>query len=313
MAIERHSKLFYSMLELIPAGYYEMKDEDFVRSTKYFQNKKKKSSKEVQKEKRMNAKRKRLNPNIDVPFQREKDTEAAISDSGTDDEACERPLLAVDIASMKSLPLEELRKRLKTKLDGFRAARNVDKRDGHFKKRAQNEMAKSGKSRKPQVAQSKDTFVTSIQEDSGKEELKFNRLHFETKVNNVKTKNKKKELRISLKKAEDHQKKIESMTKEDPEKGRLIEDDVKWKKAISKAIGIKQKDDPILLQRALKRLEKKKKRSQKEWKSRKATQEKFKESKQARREKNIKERIEKKQRKVGKKTSKATQKKKVVR
>ena len=44
-----------------------------------------------------------------------------------------------------------------------------------------------------------------------------------------------------------------------------------WQKALEKAGGVKQKDDPSLLKKAMKRKERQKKKSAKEWKARLST------------------------------------------
>ncbi|KAL1521580.1 hypothetical protein AB1Y20_021239 [Prymnesium parvum] len=63
-----------------------------------------------------------------------------------------------------------------------------------------------------------------------------------------------------------------------------------WQKALEKAGGIKQKDNPKLLRKTLKRQERQKKKSSREWMSRIKTVEKAKLEKQARRTQNLSER-----------------------
>ena len=63
-----------------------------------------------------------------------------------------------------------------------------------------------------------------------------------------------------------------------------------WQKALEKAGGIKQKDNPKLLRKTLKRQERQKKKSAREWKSRTKAVEKGKAEKQATRTKNLAER-----------------------
>lgn len=63
-----------------------------------------------------------------------------------------------------------------------------------------------------------------------------------------------------------------------------------WQKALEKAGGIKQKDNPKLLRKTLKRQERQKKKSSREWKARVKTIEKSKAEKQAKRVQNLSER-----------------------
>ena len=66
-----------------------------------------------------------------------------------------------------------------------------------------------------------------------------------------------------------------------------------WQKALEKAGGIKQKDDPRLLRKTLKRTERRKKKSTREWKQRVKTVEKAKKEKQEKRTANLAGRITK--------------------
>ena len=63
-----------------------------------------------------------------------------------------------------------------------------------------------------------------------------------------------------------------------------------WQKALEKAGGIKQKDNPKLLRKTLKRQERQKTKSAREWKSRTKAVEKAKSEKQTRRTANLAER-----------------------
>ena len=314
--LQQHSELFQSMLQLIPNGYYIMKDEDFIQSTKYFQNKKKKTQKEVHKEKRMNVKRRKLDPKVNDENEIENDTtNDVLSDNDDDNMVCGDMSRAVDVSAIKSIPLDELKLRLKKKIEAFRAVRKVDK-EPNLEKRNNDDV--TGKKKKSRVSQSindktsrKDTTV-SIGGDGNGEEVQFNRLDFASNGNKkLKKKHGKKELEFMLEKAKAHQQKIQEISQTDSKKGEEVLENDKWKKAFTKAVGIKKKDDPVLLQRTIKHIEKKKKQSSKEWKKREDAQEQFKKKKQVKREKNIKERIDrKKKQNVGKK-SKGTKKKRV--
>ncbi len=318
--LQTHSELFQSMLQLIPTGYYIMKDEDFVQSTKYFQSKKRKTPKEVHKENRMNAKRKKLDPQVNDDEVENDNIDEKLSD-------CEDNMVygdasqAIDVSKIKSIPLEELKSRLRKKLEAFRAVRIVDK-ESSLKKHTNGTIKDAtGNKKKSRVSQSiKEEKSSKKKKDvaakpENEEEVEFNRLDFpsDKKKEIKKKKHGKKELEFMLEKAKLHQQKLQEISEKDSKKGEEVMENDKWKKAFTKTAGIKKKDDPILLQRTIKQIEKQKKRSSNEWQKRKDTTEQFKKKKQDKREKNIKERIEKKKkRNIGKKT-KGTKKKRVRR
>ena len=291
-----HSEVFDSMLQLIPTGFYVMKDEDFIQSTKYFQNKKQKTSKEVHKEKRMKTKRRKLDPSINEEEPGSDNEGDRMPSDSEEDVAYEEPSLAVNIAEVKSLPLDELKEKLRTKIETMRAVRNPDGESKLKKRKSKDEATKAAK--KPRVSQSeaneKKLSTVSINPAENGEQLQFNRLKIDSKQSKVKKKHGKKELEFMLDKAKKHQKEIEEVAKLDSEKAKKLLTEDKWKKAMTKAVGIKKKDDPVLLQRSIKKLDKQKQRSSKEWKDRKEAQDQVKVKKQVKREKNIKERVEKK-------------------
>lgn len=290
-----HSELFSSMLQLIPSGYYVMKDEDFVQSTKYYQNKKRKTPKEVHKEKRMKAKRLKLDPSENDKDEVEEEDQG-VSD-GDENVTFGDPSLAVNVSAVQSVPLDELKQRLRKKIEGMRSVRNVDGESTSKKKKEKNTEGHN-KAKKPSVSRTNDNKTTrSDGVEPGAEndqQIQFNRLKLDSKDKKVKKKHGLKELEFVLEKARAHQKKIEDVSKVDSKKGESLMEEEKWNKAFAKASGTKKKDDPALLQKTIKKIEKQKKRSSKEWKKRKETQDEFKKKRQVKREKNIKERIEQK-------------------
>ncbi|KAJ3327975.1 hypothetical protein HDU76_010815 [Blyttiomyces sp. JEL0837] len=101
-----------------------------------------------------------------------------------------------------------------------------------------------------------------------------------------------------LKKAEAKKARIEQIKEVDPEKAAAIESKEKWSKVMKMADGEAVKDDITLLKKSLKRKEKSKQASSKEWKERKSTVAKSIMDRQKRRNENLKARAE------GKKTVK---------
>ncbi|EWC47995.1 hypothetical protein DRE_02877 [Drechslerella stenobrocha 248] len=104
----------------------------------------------------------------------------------------------------------------------------------------------------------------------------------------------------ALKRAESKQARLSSMS---DEKRADIQDKDRWSKALKMASGEKLQDDEALLKKSLKRQEKGKKKSEREWKERNANVEKSKAMRQKKREANIAARKE--QKKAGKSGKKA--------
>uniref|UniRef100_A0A8R1TRF9 SURF6 domain-containing protein n=1 Tax=Onchocerca volvulus TaxID=6282 RepID=A0A8R1TRF9_ONCVO len=71
-----------------------------------------------------------------------------------------------------------------------------------------------------------------------------------------------------LQKAEKREERLEHVRSKNPEKALRIENNIQWKKALSRAEGQKVKDNPELLKRSLKRKEKMKEYKKKKWASR---------------------------------------------
>ncbi|VDO48931.1 unnamed protein product [Onchocerca flexuosa] len=71
-----------------------------------------------------------------------------------------------------------------------------------------------------------------------------------------------------LQKAEKREERLEQVRSKNPEKALRIENNIQWKKALSRAEGQKVKDNPELLERSLKRKEKMKEYKKKKWANR---------------------------------------------
>ena len=96
-----------------------------------------------------------------------------------------------------------------------------------------------------------------------------------------------------LKKLQEKREKVEELKQKEPEKANELELKDKWKSAIDKASGLKVKDDVSILKKAVKRLEKKKSKSKKNWQDRNKEVERKKEQFQDKRRKNIEKRRDK--------------------
>lgn len=119
--------------------------------------------------------------------------------------------------------------------------------------------------------------------------IKFNKIHenIDPKYEEPK---KKKNLKLKLKIAERKQQKLKKIGPEEAKK-------VRWENALNKAKGVKVKDDPKLIKKAIKRKFDEKKRHKKKWSER---VDKLEESKRIK-EKRKKERIQNRKKTKGKK------------
>lgn len=97
-----------------------------------------------------------------------------------------------------------------------------------------------------------------------------------------------------LKKLQEEKEKKEQLKQSEPEKASELEQKAKWKSAIDKASGVKVKDDVDMLKKAVKRMDKKKDKSRKNWQERSKKVEEHKKQLQDKRQKNIEKRKEKK-------------------
>ena len=112
-----------------------------------------------------------------------------------------------------------------------------------------------------------------------------------------------KDIKAHLQKLEKKKQKLASMSAEDQEKQREKD---KWQRVMAQAEGIKIKDDEKLLKRALKRKEKKKLKSEIEWKERKQVVKDTVAARAKRREENLKARRDNKGKKHQPKLKKFT-------
>ncbi|CAG8813835.1 35161_t:CDS:2, partial [Racocetra persica] len=91
--------------------------------------------------------------------------------------------------------------------------------------------------------------------------------------------------------------KFEKLKKEDPEKAAKFRENEAWSKALQKARGEKIKDDPKLLKKTIKKINFKKKSSEKAWKERIKAVAKTQAERQQKRTENIQARIDAKKNK----------------
>ncbi|PIO69658.1 surfeit locus protein 6 [Teladorsagia circumcincta] len=108
-----------------------------------------------------------------------------------------------------------------------------------------------------------------------------------------------KDYKSLINKVEKREEKLEKLKQKEPEKAAELEHDIKWKRALSRAQGIKVKDNMELLQKGLKRKEKMKEKRKENWANRKSNVEREEAKRQEKRKGNLQKRIdEKKKRKL---------------
>lgn len=330
--IREHSSLFSSMVELIPAKYYVFNEEEFLQSSKYFHKKKRpQMSEQDAKEARIKAKKARLDPTAlrtvgQIEKEAKDDTNSqGVSGEGHDNNVhsdCEP--LKLNLERIESVPLSELRERLKNKIREHRLKRKAPIQDGNadvqngeiITKKMKREKFKQKKAKEKKgrsVAQTSASNLHKIQDKAIDDDnlVQFNKFDFGTSGKSDKTK-KQNNLKKLLSKAEECQQKIAKIVEQDPSKGREIKEKIKWQQALDKAQGIPRKDDPLLLQKTLKKKEKQKKVSQKKWQERLEHQKQRKEKQQEKRRKHIQERIDVKKSKSKMSAKKKNRRKKVI-
>ncbi|KAI8366685.1 surfeit locus protein 6-domain-containing protein [Radiomyces spectabilis] len=181
------------------------------------------------------------------------------------------------------------------------AARLKRKQDRKKALKAQKE--KGGKAASEELV--KDKSAKSQENKSAADSIKMDGDVFFSKLAVANEKPKKKgpsDAKSQLKKAEAMQEKLEKLKSEDKTKAEDLAQKSEWQKAIAMATGVKVKDDVKLLKKTVKRQEKIKVKSAKEWSDRKQKVKDDEQRKIKKRQDNIQARIDaKKAKKTGKK------------
>jgi hypothetical protein len=308
------------MVELIPAQYYVFKEEEFVQSTKYFHNIKASSDHASNHVKTKTDKRDRLDPSNVKSVQELKEEAEEFNDEESmeiEEEKSEINHLKLKLEKIESVPLSELRQRLRDKIAECRGKRKTSsenelENDSKHKKTKKKKV--DGKSKTIAQIETKKGEATNVSYNATGDNrvVLYNKLDFGTGEGQGYKRKKKKgsnNLKQLLLKAEESQKKIKEITERDTEKGEELAEKMKWRQTLDKAKGIQNKDNPILLKKSIKKQEKRKKQSLKKWTERKENQDHMKNKKQDKRHKNIQERIEAKKAKVSKTKAKRGKKK----
>ena len=303
-----HSACFNSLLELIPAKYYFAENEE-EKSNKFYKNKKNKAPKQAVKEASKKAKLSRLDPS------QHKTVPEIQAELSNEDGKTAKYGRVVSVENVACSSIGDLRTKLHERIELLRRKRKapstLNAESDRPTKKAKN-LAKKKESEKQKKNTANSSHINSkhivnnkkaIVNSEGK--VVFSKFDFTSDVAKSQRRGhaKKKNYQKLLEKAESRQRKLEEMKEDKSEKSKEIIETAKWKKALGKSEGVKQKDDPALLKKAIKHKEKQKKKHQKDWKERMENQKKQMKERQDRRQKNIQDRIDKKKKKKGGRTA----------
>ncbi|XP_039007161.1 ribosomal RNA-processing protein 14-like [Hibiscus syriacus] len=306
---------FDKLVDLIPARFYLPDEKD----KPWFQGLSKAEKASAKKQSRENvkkARRDRLDP--------EKSTKSTLrllkenlekdknKDSDGEEEEIEvRPIMSdLDGGEERSVTYEELRERLRRKIEELRGGRNTAGSD-KGKKRKNERNDKKGNVQKKQKrydggAEEKKVDASNDEEKVGKDveeaakELTFSRVKLGDDDNHGKRKKRK----LSKFKELENARRLEE-AKNDPEKGEVVAKKHSWKAAMDRAAGIKVHDDPKLLRQSIQKEKKRHQKNAEKWNERVETTEKLKAEKQQKRSENIADKIhQKKMRRIAKREKK---------
>ncbi|OMO84836.1 Surfeit locus 6 [Corchorus capsularis] len=206
----------------------------------------------------------------------------------------------------RSVTYEELRERLRKKIEELRGARNTaggsdkGKKKDEKKGNAEKKRKRFGGVEKKKGTDNNDKHKIEKDVEEAAKELAFSHVKLGDEEKHGKMKKRKlskyKELENALKLQE---------AKKDPEKGEAIAKKHSWRAAMDRAAGIKVHDDPKLLKQSIQKEKKKHQKNVQKWNERVETTEKLKAEKQQKRSENISEKIhEKKMRRIAKREKK---------
>ena len=217
----------------------------------------------------------------------------------------------ISVEKVQSLDISELKARLHEKIESAKVARNNS--DIKLKKRKEKRLLKAKDNITKQKVMEKavklETSILDEEKKNGKQSkdlsssasIQFSKFETKTKedlhLQSTKKRKKKKNLVKILDDAKKKKKEISVLQKSTDDKSVTMLQDKAWLKAISMAKGEKQKDNPELIAKTMKRKEQSKKKSKKEWTSRIGGQKKVQKEKQKKRQANIEKRIQGKKQK----------------
>ena len=211
----------------------------------------------------------------------------------------------ISVENIPSLNIIELKERLYQKMEESRGNQKIKDKKREKLKAKRKEMKNQTKAN-IKVNKPAPTIVTTavqksqnINEDKKSDtKIQFSKFESNTKedvtLSAMKKRKKKKDLSKMLAEAKEEKKKVKSLQKSTDEVDSATLNEKSWKKALSMAKGEKQKDNPELIVKTIKRKEQSKKKSAKEWSKRIGGQKKVQKAQQKKRQENIEKRKESK-------------------
>ncbi|OCF42635.1 hypothetical protein I317_03494 [Kwoniella heveanensis CBS 569] len=289
-SLERHNATFTTLLSLIPAQYYIAPDPE-VADSKWMKNKKRKTGEEIKESKRK-SKQEKLDPSsklttADLLEAQNKPSGNVTAATGT---ANEQPEAAIVKPLPPSASISELRAKLQSRLDSFRRDRGINDDDGEDGQGAlsRNELEEARRKRRGEM-RDKRRKDRKEERKKGREEVKAKPAKTQLIVpqlrdepdslsfpavslpSSTKTKSKSNLKQISnpaqaLAHLEKHNAHLASLPED---KRKEAEERERWAKAEERAAGGKVADQEKVLKKAVKRVEKTKAKSSREWADRK--------------------------------------------
>ncbi|KAK1922904.1 establishment of cell polarity protein [Papiliotrema laurentii] len=275
-SLEKHNANFTTLLSLIPSKFYVAPDPEEA-DNRYMKNKKRKTGEEI-KEHKKRAKQNKLDP-------ANHQTAADLLDEPTTSTSTSNASLPPALPAVQPLPpaatITDLRARLQNKLEGFRKDRGVDDSDPQSRDALEAERRRRrGEIRDKRRNLRKEERRKAREEPTAKPaktqlivpELKDAETISYPAISLPSSSKQKAPLKSlsnpsqALAHLEKHNAKLASLP---ADKRKEIEERERWAKAEERAKGGKVADQEGTLKKAVKRLEKKKSKSGKEWAERK--------------------------------------------
>lgn len=306
--INIHSVFFDKLVELIPAKFYLPPQDDVSGKPKpYFHGLSKAAKASLKRQTKQNlklARRDRLDPEkisesstLDLLKKSIEISEKPASDDEDEDTNLSKP---INLEDQKSVTYEELREKLRRKIEMLRGNRGEGSR---FYNRNRSNRSQGNENNEREKKRKRDGEENSGKEvnlgnSEGEEIIEYGKVRLGDEQVDGKMKKKRK---MSKTKELERAKRLEEVKKENPK----IAEREWWKTATIRAMGVKVHDDPKLLKEKLKKEKKRKEKHTEKWKDRVESQEKSKQERQQKRKENITGRInEKKMRKIAKREKK---------
>lgn len=293
--IHSHGEFFDHLIELIPAKFY-VPGED-AESKPWYKGLSKAAKASLKQKSRENlkvARRNRFDPDGEPSstLHHQQNSKSSVAGNSEDGES-EAKSIDVEEDKEKSVTYEELRERLRRKIELLRGNRGESSRN--YEKKVKYE----GKKRKKGDESDGGESGKGDEDEDGEEIIEYGKVRLGDEDENKIGKMKKRKL--SKSKELEKVKKKEEVKKENPS----VAERESWKAATSRAMGIKVHDDARMIKDSIKREKRKKEKNAEKWKERAETQEKMKEERQKKRRDNIAGRInDKKMRRIAKREKK---------